>query len=122
MSFIALGEEEGSGMRKGRISRLGAVAAGVVLVSLLCIGGASGFVAIGKAAPTGNAAPTRTLTVSYPQGSWPSLDPSVAFSSENDVLAQIYETLTRYDPVTRKVVPDLATSWSHNHAGTVWTF
>lgn len=110
-------------MRKGHISRLGVVAVGAALIALLCIGGASGFVDVGKSAPyAGKGAPNRTLTVSYPQGSWPALDPSVAFSSENDVLTQVYETLTRYNPVTKKVVPDLATSWSHNRKGTVWTF
>jgi peptide/nickel transport system substrate-binding protein len=103
-------------MHRRHVAQLGVVAVGAALVSLLVIGGASGRVA------THHAAPTKTLTVSYPAGSWPALDPSVAFSSENDVLTQVYETLTRYNPATRKVVPDLALSWSHNRNGKVWTF
>jgi peptide/nickel transport system substrate-binding protein len=64
----------------------------------------------------------RILTIAYP-GGWQSLDPSVAFSSENDVLAQIYETLTVYNPTEGgKIDPGLATSWTHNADGTVWTF
>ena len=73
----------------------------------------------------GSSSPTvtnRILTVSYP-GGWQSLDPSVAFSSENDVLAQIYDTLTVYNPAEGgKIDPGLATSWTHNSDGTVWTF
>src|SRR5262245_39730926 len=64
----------------------------------------------------------QNLTIAYPAG-WAALDPSIAFSSENDVLTQIYETLTIFDPANGgKITPNLATSWDHNADGTVWTF
>ena len=50
------------------------------------------------------------------------LDPSIEYSNGIMVLQNVYETLTHYDPETGTVVPMLATSWSSNEDGTVWTF
>lgn len=48
------------------------------------------------------------------------LDPSTEFSNSIIVLNNVYETLTRY--VDGKLLPLLATEWSSNESGTVWTF
>ncbi|MDI6862117.1 MAG: ABC transporter substrate-binding protein, partial [Pseudothermotoga sp.] len=48
------------------------------------------------------------------------LDPSTEFSNSIIVLNNVYETLTRY--VDGKLEPLLATEWSANEDGTVWTF
>jgi peptide/nickel transport system substrate-binding protein len=92
--------------------RLRLICAAVVvpLLAAACTGG-------GGSNQTFNA----TLNLAYP-GGWQTLDPAVAFANENDVLAQVYETLTIYDFDSGKVVPGLATSWDHNADGTVWTF
>ena len=50
------------------------------------------------------------------------LDPSIEYSNGIMVLQNVYETLTHYDPEKGEVVPMLATSWSSNEDGTVWTF
>ncbi|MEM9122941.1 MAG: ABC transporter substrate-binding protein, partial [Pseudomonadota bacterium] len=50
-------------------------------------------------------------------------DPAVAFSLEVAVLANVYETLVRYDPeVEGQVVPALAESWSVSEDGLTWRF
>jgi len=49
-------------------------------------------------------------------------DPSTAYSNEIIAMHDMYETLTMYDSTTQTVKPLLATSWSHNSAGTEWTF
>ena len=50
------------------------------------------------------------------------LDPSIEYSNGIMVLQNVYETLTHYDPEIGEVVPMLATEWSSNEDGTVWTF
>ena len=50
------------------------------------------------------------------------LDPSIEYSNGIMVLQNVYETLTHYDPEKGEVVPMLATEWSSNEDGTVWTF
>jgi peptide/nickel transport system substrate-binding protein len=49
-------------------------------------------------------------------------DPSIEYSNEISVMANIYEGLTRYDSSTRTVQPLLAQSWTSAKNGTVWTF
>lgn len=49
-------------------------------------------------------------------------DPATAYSNEIIAMHNMYETLTTYDSRTQTVKPLLATSWSHNGAGTTWTF
>jgi peptide/nickel transport system substrate-binding protein len=49
-------------------------------------------------------------------------DPATAYSNETIAMHNMYETLTTYDSTTQKLKPQLATSWSHNGAGTSWTF
>lgn len=50
------------------------------------------------------------------------LDPSIEYSNGIMVLQNVYETLTHYDPEKGEVVPMLASEWSSNEDGTVWTF
>jgi len=49
-------------------------------------------------------------------------DPSTSYSNEIIAMSNMYETLTHYNPATKKAEPDLATSFSSNKRGTVWTF
>ncbi len=52
------------------------------------------------------------------------LDPSSAFSSENVVLQNVYESLTVFNPPgsAELVSPGLAESWTSNDDATEWTF
>lgn len=50
------------------------------------------------------------------------LDPASSFSSENVILQNVYETLTRFDASTEEVSGVLAESWESNEDSTVWTF
>src|SRR5262245_59625014 len=47
-------------------------------------------------------------------------DPATEYSNGIIALSNMYETLTRYNPVTHKVDPLLATSWSHSSDGLTW--
>ena len=49
-------------------------------------------------------------------------DPATSYSNEIIAMSNMYETLTRYDPATKTAKPLLATSFSSNKAGTLWTF
>lgn len=68
---------------------------------------------------------SRIFTLANPTG-FPDLDPSTSFSNDGLVLANIYETLTRYVPATAdapaSVAPLLAESWQAGDEGKTWTF
>jgi peptide/nickel transport system substrate-binding protein len=49
-------------------------------------------------------------------------DPATEYSNGIIAMSNMYETLTRYNPVTHTVDPLLATSWSHSSNGLTWTF
>lgn len=49
-------------------------------------------------------------------------DPSLSYSNEIVAFQNIYETLTLWNPVTKKAVPRLATSWRASADGRTWTF
>lgn len=49
-------------------------------------------------------------------------DPATSFSNEIIALQNIYETLTVWNPVTKKASPRLATSWNTSPDGRTWTF
>jgi peptide/nickel transport system substrate-binding protein len=49
-------------------------------------------------------------------------DPATEYSDAIIAMTQMYETLTRYDAVTHRVEPLLATSWSSADNGRTWTF
>jgi peptide/nickel transport system substrate-binding protein len=50
------------------------------------------------------------------------LDPATSYSNEVIAMHDIYESLTYYDAVTKKVMPALATSWTSSPDGKTWTF
>jgi peptide/nickel transport system substrate-binding protein len=49
-------------------------------------------------------------------------DPATEYSNGIIAMSNMYETLTRYNPVTHAVGPLLATSWSKSANGLTWTF
>src|SRR5215470_6642880 len=49
-------------------------------------------------------------------------DPATEYSDGIIAMPNMYETLTRYNAVTHKVDPLLATSWSKSANGLTWTF
>jgi peptide/nickel transport system substrate-binding protein len=52
-----------------------------------------------------------------------SLDPGLATDNESaEVIFQIYDTLIEWEPGTATIAPGLATSWTADDSGTVWTF
>ncbi len=50
------------------------------------------------------------------------LDPATSYSNEVIAMHNVYESLTRYDSVTKTVIPALAESWTASADGTEWTF
>jgi peptide/nickel transport system substrate-binding protein len=49
-------------------------------------------------------------------------DPAIMFSTDNLVFSSVYETLLRYDPDQDVYLPVLATDYSVDEEGTIWTF
>jgi peptide/nickel transport system substrate-binding protein len=49
-------------------------------------------------------------------------DPATEYSNGIIAMSQMYQTLTHYNPVTHKVDPLLATSWTSSSGGRTWTF
>ncbi|MFE3452835.1 ABC transporter substrate-binding protein [Nonomuraea sp. NPDC059194] len=49
-------------------------------------------------------------------------DPATSYSNEIIAMQNIYESLTTYNPVTKKAGPRLATSWRTSSDGRTWTF
>jgi peptide/nickel transport system substrate-binding protein len=49
-------------------------------------------------------------------------DPATEYSSGIIAMSNMYETLTRYNPVTHQAGPLLATRWSSSSDGRTWTF
>src|SRR6266699_4330165 len=49
-------------------------------------------------------------------------DPATEYSNGIIAMSNMYETLTRYNAVTHRLDPWLATSWSHSSDGLTWTF
>ena len=39
-------------------------------------------------------------------------DPATEYSDGNIAMSEMYETLTHYDPATKTIEPELATSWT----------
>lgn len=49
-------------------------------------------------------------------------DPSRSYSNEIIAFQNVYETLTYWNPITKKSAPRLATSWRSSADGRTWTF
>lgn len=76
------------------------------------------------ATTTGNAKPSANTTAVYAANSdvmtfW---DPSDGNSNEVAAMNNIYEQLLRYDPVTDKFTPELASSYEKSDDSLTWTF
>jgi peptide/nickel transport system substrate-binding protein len=63
---------------------------------------------------------TRVITYAYPR-LINELDPSRVLSAENNIMLNVWGTLTLWDP-NKGVVPSAAKSWESNADKTVWTF
>jgi peptide/nickel transport system substrate-binding protein len=72
-----------------------------------------------KTSGTGN---NKTFVYSYSLDVVTDWDPATSYSNEIIAMENIYESLTKYDPQTKKVSPRLATSWHAADAGKTWTF
>ncbi len=87
------------------------------LALLLAACGGSSYSAPGKQATS------KVFTYdTYTQVMIDGWDPATEYSNGIIAMSQMYETLTRYNPVTHTVDPLLATSWSHSADGLTWTF
>lgn len=66
-------------------------------------------------------ADSKTLTVisSFDIKDW---DPAIIYSTEVEVILNVYETLVFYDAETGDILPRLATSWSVSDDGLTWEF
>ncbi len=108
-----------------------------VLAIIIIVAAIAGFMLLSMGKPA--ASPTPTATESTPSPAAPAakfssyivmaygsemtgLDPSTEFSNSVILLNIMYDTLTRYDYKTGKVVPCLAESWEVKDNGTVWVF
>ncbi len=111
-------------MRKGRVA---AALVGVVAMvgGLAACGTSSPEASSSSGAPSGSAvagSTTKTFvydTYTQVMTAW---DPSTEYSNEIIAMQEMYQSLTRYDPTTKQVMPVLATSWSSAQAGKEWTF
>ena len=93
-----------------RLARLTVLAAGAVsAVAVL-------------AASSGSAASSQTFSYVTPTQVMISWDPADSYSNDIIGSSDMYETLTHYNPATKKAEPELASSFKSNKAGTVWTF
>ena len=68
---------------------------------------------------TGSQVFTYDTTATVMDDGW---DPATEYSDGIIAMNNMYETLTRYNAVTHKVDPLLATSWSKSANGLTWTF
>ncbi len=99
---------------------IAASAAGVTLALLLAAcGGGSTY---GKSAGKKQAPSTVFTYDTYTQVMVDGWDPATEYSNGIIAMSNMYETLTRYNPVTHTIDPLLATSWSHSSDGLTWTF
>jgi peptide/nickel transport system substrate-binding protein len=95
-------------------------AAGAALALLAACGGGSTYGGgAGKKQPTASTVFTYDTYTQVMVDGW---DPATEYSNGIIAMSNMYETLTRYNPVTHAVDPLLATSWSHSANGLTWTF
>jgi|GEM_PF-1126843 len=97
-------------------SLLAALASAAVLASGVGLGAAQGAVAAAGPVYGG----TLDLSTQNPPQ-------TLDVGKSGDILTYqfmylLYNTLVSYAPTSSRIVPSLATSWSHNAKGTVWTF
>lgn len=80
------------------------------------------FTGCGSGSSNNEASDLKLLTMVESSGPVFDWDPAIMFSTDSLIFNNIYETLLRYDPDTDKYIPVLATDYSVNNEGTVWTF
>jgi peptide/nickel transport system substrate-binding protein len=100
--------------------RLWLAAASPVLAVALAACGGSSYQAATKATPKG--APQVFTYDTYTQVMVDGWDPATEYSNGILAMSNMYQTLTHYNPVSHKVDPLLATSWSSSPNGLTWTF
>ncbi len=101
-------------MRRHR-ARAAAPGAALALLLAACGGGSYGS--------GGKAAASAVFTYdTYTQVMVDGWDPATEYSNGIIAMSNMYETLTRYNPVTHQLDPLLATRWSHSPDGLTWTF
>jgi peptide/nickel transport system substrate-binding protein len=101
-------------------TRTGACAA-VTLIAALAVTGC-GSTKKPSGAPVSGAQGDQTFTYSDNNEIMVGWDPATSYSNENIAMNNMYEQLVRYDSRTKRVVPQLATSWSSSNGGRRWTF
>ena len=83
----------------------------------------SGASSAGSASSTDSAATgSNTFVYSYHLNVVTDWDPATSYSNEVIAMENIYESLTKYDPTSKKVLPGLATKWAETDSGKTWTF
>jgi peptide/nickel transport system substrate-binding protein len=103
-------------------------AAGVasLAVALAACGGGGSYSSgsnNGNGNGNGSSAASKVFTYdTYTQVMVDGWDPATEYSNGIIAMSNMYETLTRYNPVTHAVDPLLATSWTHSSNGLTWTF
>jgi peptide/nickel transport system substrate-binding protein len=95
------------------------LASGSALALLLAACGGSSNSASPQPTSTGSQVFTYDTTATVMDDGW---DPATEYSDGIIAMNNMYETLTRYNAVTHKVDPLLATSWSKSANGLTWTF
>ena len=101
-----------------RMKRLTALVLSLgMLLTLTACGGDKGESGSGNG--SGN---SQILYHTHNSAPYVTLDPSTEYSNGLMTLQNVYETLTRYNSETGEVDPLLATEWTKNEDGTVWTF
>lgn len=86
------------------------------------LAGCGGSSSSGSSGDTGSSSDSAVLYHCYNTAPYVTLDPSSEYSNGIMTLQNVYETLTRYNDETEEVEGLLATEWSENEDGTVWTF
>ena len=100
-----------------RVSALSA--AGIALALLAACGGSTYNSKGGGKKPASSTVFTYDTYTQVMVDGW---DPATEYSNGIIAMSNMYETLTRYNPVTHSVDPLLATSWTHSSDGLTWTF
>ncbi|WP_283138089.1 ABC transporter substrate-binding protein [Rhizohabitans arisaemae] len=88
----------------------------------LAVAGCSGGEVRRPAASSAPAAPTAPFVYAFNLDVITNWDPATSSSNEIIALQNVYETLTKYNPETRKAEPRLAVSWTASPDGRGWTF
>jgi peptide/nickel transport system substrate-binding protein len=94
--------------------------AAIAVTAGLALAACSGTPYSGSSKSSGS---TQTFTYdTYTQVMVDGWDPATEYSNGIIAMSEMYETLTRYNPVTKTVQPLLATSWKSSDGAKTWTF